>query len=103
MNIYCGEKKHPGGKLIKICIKLSGDVVKGVLLTGDFFLEPEEEFERLKTILLDMDTSLNNVVDAVINAISQCKLRFYGIDISDIREAVEKAVEAIKMYHKELK
>jgi len=46
------ERKVEGGKFFRIKVQLEHGNVKGLSLTGDFFLFPEEGLETLERILL---------------------------------------------------
>ncbi len=39
-----GEFKTPGGKLIAVELDVAGGLLRNVVVTGDFFLYPEEAF-----------------------------------------------------------
>lgn len=41
----CAEGKRPSGKVVKACIKIRKNLMGSVVLTGDFFVVPVEEFE----------------------------------------------------------
>lgn len=47
------DYKVPGGKLIRMHVIYSGDVLREVRINGDFFLHPEEALEELEDSLKD--------------------------------------------------
>ena len=93
--VVCGEKKHPGGKLVKICLRVADDRVKGVLLSGDFFADPEDEAERLIERLAGLETSLDEVVEKVLGEFDKVAARIYGIDRGDVEEALRRALASM--------
>lgn len=46
-----GEYKVPGGKLVVVDLEVVGGRLRGVELSGDFFLEPEEALARMTAAL----------------------------------------------------
>ncbi|BEP17799.1 hypothetical protein PYJP_11510 [Pyrofollis japonicus] len=93
MKLLCGEKKHPGGKLARVCIRIDKDnVVCGVLLSGDFFADPEDEMEKLIERLESLETSRDKVVDEVEQALRGLQATIYGVTVEDILEALRRAL-----------
>lgn len=93
MKIVCGEKKRPGGKLVKLCVKVVGDKANGVLLTGDFFAEPEEGFEELINSLSALEAPLSDLPRVVEESVRRSGVRIYGAEPEDIAEAAARALE----------
>ncbi len=93
--IVCGEKKHPGGKLVKICLRVINNRVKGVLLSGDFFADPEDKAEHLIERLAGLETGLGEVVEKVLGEFDRVAARIYGIDRSDVEEALRRALASL--------
>lgn len=94
LTIVCGEKKSEGGKLVKVCIKLLGNTVRGVLISGDFFVDPGEVFEELAQELANIEIERNEVTALVTERIKKKKLEFIGISMRDIEEAIYKALSS---------
>ncbi len=53
-----GERKTPGGKLIAVDFDVVDGTLRNVVITGDFFLYPEEALGPLASSLEGMPTSL---------------------------------------------
>ena len=53
-----GEFKTPGGKLIAVEFDVEGDRLRHVVVTGDFFLYPEEALDSLAGSLEGASASL---------------------------------------------
>ena len=94
--IVCGEKKHPGGKLVRICLRIAGGMVRGVLLSGDFFADPEDEAEKLIERLAVLETSPDKVAEKVLEELDRAQARIYGIDKSDVEEALKRALASLQ-------
>lgn len=94
--ITCAEKKRPGGKLVKICLKLRNSEVNGVILTGDFFVEPEEVFEEVLKKLLELSCKLGEVSSSVLKLLESSNIKIYGLTIEDVKEALERAIRQVE-------
>lgn len=53
-----GEFKVPGGKLVVIDGVVEGDRLRDVVLSGDFFLEPDEALAALTDVLQDLPVDI---------------------------------------------
>lgn len=49
--VYHGEYKVPGGKLVKVDFSVQDDALHQVVVSGDFFLYPEETLEDIRASL----------------------------------------------------
>ena len=49
-----GEYKVPGGKLVKVDFTVDGDTLQDVVVSGDFFLYPEETLEDIRASLVGL-------------------------------------------------
>ncbi len=52
-----GEYKVPGGKLVKVDFSVVGDALREVVVSGDFFLYPEETLEDITSSLEGLASS----------------------------------------------
>jgi lipoate-protein ligase A len=46
-----GEYKTPGGKLVRVDVEVENGTLRDVVVSGDFFLYPEEAFEGITRAL----------------------------------------------------
>jgi len=93
LKLLCGEKKHPGGKLVRACIRLGEEgMVHGVLLSGDFFADPEDEMEKLIEMLEKLETSPDKLSKDIEQALLEREVKIYGVTFNDIIEALERAL-----------
>ncbi|MEM3948894.1 MAG: hypothetical protein QXM76_04810 [Zestosphaera sp.] len=88
VRIACAEVKRPGGKVIKACLKLQGSLVKGAVLTGDFFADPAEGFEEVLQELTKMETPVSKVVEKILELLRGKEVRFYGVTLEDVEEVL---------------
>lgn len=54
-----GEYKTPGGKLVVVDFQVEGDTLAGVMVSGDFFLYPEEALGDLTSALEGIQVELS--------------------------------------------
>lgn len=54
-----GEYKTPGGKLVIVDFTVADRRLQEVMVSGDFFLYPEEALESLSSALEGLDTGLS--------------------------------------------
>lgn len=52
-----GEYKVPGGKLVKVDFAVADDTLREVVVSGDFFLYPEETLEEIRMSLEGLPAS----------------------------------------------
>jgi lipoate-protein ligase A len=93
LKLLCGEKKHPEGKLVKACIRLDENgIVHGVLLSGDFFADPEDEAEKLIEGLEKLESKPEKIFKDVERMLREANLTIYGVTLDDIIEALRRAL-----------
>ncbi|MEM4866871.1 MAG: lipoate protein ligase C-terminal domain-containing protein [Sulfolobales archaeon] len=88
--IVCDEKKRTGGKLVKVCVKIFENLVKGVMISGDFFVEPEEGFEELLQELTKIEVEREEATTVVSELLKKKRLDFSGITVEDIVEVLSR-------------
>ena len=73
------EEKVPGGKLVRLTM----DGGRKVILSGDFFIYPEESISILEETLSHMDGSepLDEVEYALYKAVKYNDIELVGLDI----------------------
>ncbi|MEM1633847.1 MAG: hypothetical protein QXE68_06480 [Sulfolobales archaeon] len=91
--ISCGEKKHAGGKIVKVCLRFYEDEIRGVIITGDFFAEPDHVYDSLISELSSLRIGRDRVMETVINMIRERGLKLHGVTMDEVREAIRRALE----------
>jgi lipoate-protein ligase A len=92
-----GEFKSPGGKLIAVEFDVAAGVLREVVVSGDFFLYPEEALPRLAGALEDSPASLGeeDYADRVRAALGG-EVELLGSSPEALAGAVMRALEAAR-------
>jgi hypothetical protein len=97
-----GEFKTPGGKLIAVEFDVVDNRLRGVVVTGDFFLYPEEAFSRLAGALegdpADLDES-----DYAANVRSALgtEIALLGSSPEALAKAVRRALDTVDIIQRD--
>ncbi len=97
-----GEYKVPGGKLVVVDLEVVNDTLKDVVVSGDFFLEPDEALVVVSTALdgLPADSTTRVLADAVTAALARAQadgtlagpVAMVGFDAHAVAVAVRRAL-----------
>jgi lipoate-protein ligase A len=85
VNVVEGVHKAPGG-LIRASVAVRDGVIDGILLSGDFFIEPAEALHDLQDALVGADHSETEVLSVVKTTLDASDAP--GIDAKDITAAI---------------
>ncbi|GAA2012566.1 biotin/lipoate A/B protein ligase family protein [Brevibacterium samyangense] len=93
--VFHGEHKVNGGKLVVADIETDGRTITGVKISGDFFLEPEEAFFDLAPALVgasvrDSGQELTRRLDHALGAYPD--LEMHGFSTADVATVVRRAL-----------
>ncbi len=90
-----GEYKTPGGKLVVVDFETEDGKLKDVVVSGDFFLYPEEALTDLTKALegLDVDRAEVEIAETVRMALPR-KAELLGSSPEAIASAVRRALAA---------
>jgi len=83
------EFKALGGKMIKLDIKLTGNKISFIRITGDFFIHPEEAIVEIEKILTN--ARIHQVGEILKDYKKSNKVLFVGININDLVNIIQKA------------
>lgn len=88
-----GEYKEPGGKLVVVDLAVSGGLLAGVRVSGDFFLEPDSALEVINNALSGTraDAGVDVWAAAVRTALGD-DASLYGISARGVAIAVDRAL-----------
>ncbi len=89
---YRGILKVSGGKLVRIRFSLSGGVIDDVVITGDFFLHPEEAIEGLEAALVGVPPRKDAVEESIAAFLREKKVEMIGLSPGDLGLLVEMAL-----------
>lgn len=93
---YHGEYKVPGGKLVKVDFEIADGKLTNVMLSGDFFLYPEEAYDGLRASLEGMPASLD--VEAIADRVGSsldADVEVLGTSPMAIATAVRRALDGV--------
>ena len=90
-----GEFKTPGGKLIAVDLDIVGDELRNVVVTGDFFLYPEEALPILSGALENSPVTLDEAGYAArVRTALDSAAELVGSSPEALAAAVIRALEA---------
>ncbi len=92
--VYCGERKHSGGKIVKVCIEVDDKgLIRRMMVTGDFFVEPEDFCERVEAMLknVNVEGGLSKAKLVLVRRVRELRVKFHGVNEEDFIEALSRA------------
>ncbi len=95
--LVCGDKKHAGGKMVRVCVVIGEKGVLDAFVTGDFFVEPDEAYEKLEEELrrvLVKTSDPERLREALSRALESSNAKLHGVEVEDFIEAAKRALEA---------
>ncbi|MCU0847995.1 MAG: hypothetical protein MUD12_08935 [Spirochaetes bacterium] len=87
------EYKPPREKLIKIHMKTDGFYILGIMITGDFFILPEQGIDPIESSLLDSSLDSKEILSRVNSAIMKNGIELVGVSSESLTEAIIRTVE----------
>ncbi len=90
-----GEYKTPGGKLVVVDFRVEGGLLAGVMVSGDFFLYPEEALRDLTGALegLSVESTESEIAEKVRFGLRR-DAELLGSSPEGIAAAVRRALAA---------
>lgn len=76
--------KVPQGKLLKIFLDEDDFHIRSIKITGDFFLHPEENIERLETALNGAPLTQEDLTARINGFLAKNETMFFGIDVNSL-------------------
>jgi lipoate-protein ligase A len=92
------EVVHKGKKLIRVTAETIGDKILDLIISGDFFIIPEESIERLREKLRGVVMDEAEVKSRINEFINESKAQLLGLDINDLTSAITKLKEYSEKY-----
>ena len=90
-----GEYKTPGGKLIAVEFDVRDGLLRGVSISGDFFLYPDNALPRLAAALDGLPSALDeNAYAARIQPVLDDNVELLGSSAKGVGIAVVRALES---------
>jgi hypothetical protein len=89
-----GEGQHKAAKgLIKVKVNVRQGLIGGIVISGDFFLYPEDKLWEMEKMLIGVEAEREKVLAAVRRFYGENRVLSPGVAPEDFAEAVMKAVE----------
>ncbi|MDI9620155.1 MAG: hypothetical protein QFX33_05070 [Candidatus Nezhaarchaeota archaeon] len=89
-----GEYKARDGKLVKVVISLEESRISGIIITGDFFLEPPEALEAICKKLEGVNVyNLGIALKNVEEYINSNGVLLFGVDVEGLGRAIARALD----------
>ncbi len=93
MKTGSSTEKIKNGKLVRVDLEHDG-VIHKILISGDFFMHPEESIEDIEKSLVGLSVgenegSIKQVIDQIIN---YKNVELVGIDTSSLSKLIKQAL-----------
>ncbi len=86
--MFVYDHKVPGGKLVRIKMRVHDDRVTFIQILGDFFLHPEEAITALENAIVGKELSEPILLAAIESALQSETARLIGADSNDLVKAI---------------
>ena len=92
-----GEYKTPGGKLVRVDLEADGGVLRDVVVSGDFFLYPEEVLDAISGSLQGIPADLReDEIAARVAAAIPAGTEWLGSSPEGLAIAVRRALAGVE-------
>lgn len=100
---YVATTKVAGGKLLRVKVQVGDGAIRSAVLTGDFFLHPEDGVLRLEEALLevarendiqDFDANVETISERLREVVAREKLELVGFCVEDIAQTFWNAMRS---------
>ena len=91
-----GEYKIPGGKLVVVDLRVAAGRLRGVPVSGDFFLEPAEALDRVDAALEGLAADAGEEALAAVVAAALRHAQAFGLSAEGVAVAVRRAIVAAR-------
>ncbi len=83
--------KVPNGKLLKIFLEDADGKITLIKITGDFFMHPEENIEKLEKALAGTELNEKNLTDKINEFLNSSPTTFFGLDVISLVSTILNA------------
>ena len=87
------DYKAPGGKLVRVRLKVEKGKIRSLHLSGDFFLVPEESLGKLEKILLGVQLQESELHQSIDHFFETARVQALGVSRDDLVKALLAAEE----------
>jgi len=89
-----GVGQHKAAKgLIKVKVNVRRGLIRGIIISGDFFLYPEDKLWEMEEILIGVEANREKVLAAVRRFYRENRVLSPGVVPEDFTEAIMKAIK----------
>ncbi len=82
------EIKRPNEKLLRITAEIDKGVIRTVILSGDFFVHPEEGIESIQRALAGVKPDRAAIIKAIEDVVAAHGIEMVGISADTIAAAI---------------
>ena len=86
--------KVPGGKLVKIKLRVSSEKIEQVRILGDFFLHPEETILAIEESLIGSIKDETSIIEKIEQTLNEADATLIGATASDFSKVIMMAWES---------
>ena len=80
--------KVPGGKLVKVKLKIACDRIAEVSILGDFFLHPEETLLKIEESLVGSPIEESEIESTIAQLLKESDASLIGATAADIAKTI---------------
>jgi len=93
-NVKVVEADHKAKKMIRITMEIANETIKDILISGDFFMIPEDASHKLESALIGTSLDRNELLRKIQNFYDQTSIETSGVDPIDFVDVIMKAASA---------
>ncbi len=87
--------KIPGGKLVKVKLKITSGKISHVRILGDFFLHPEEIIQTIEDSLVGCQEDANSIEKIIAQVLKDSDATLIGATAADFSSTILMAWQSI--------
>jgi DNA replication protein DnaD len=84
------EADHKAKKMIRITMEVENETIRDILISGDFFMIPEDASHKLESALIGNSLNRNELLHEIQNFYNQTSVETSGVDPIDFVDAIMK-------------
>jgi lipoate-protein ligase A len=92
-NVRVVETSYKAKKMIRVTMEIAFDKIRDILISGDFFMIPEEALSRLEETLIGLSIDRDEILNRVKQFYDKVRVQISGIEPADFVEVIMKAAE----------
>lgn len=92
-NVRIFEASYKAKKMIRVTMEIAFDKIRDILISGDFFMIPEQALPKLEKELVGSSIDRDEILNIIKQFYNKVEVRTSGVEPVDFVEAIMKAVE----------